>query len=356
MLYELLPVASAFSGMFLTFTGSVITGISSGALIALFIDWNFLMSVFRILAAGVLKLYLTWKAGMDFHTEFRPSIILLEINTEAATSPLRNIERNVTIVGWLGRAWSAIYMPWEQHGRIVSALALTFDYKQRDAIAPDAQRGPRGNLADKYVNRTQSWDADTCMLLGEEMLCRPNLRCGERQQDPGFTGCYVSDLSTRHANECLCWLVCRSECVCALADFVAGKLLGLRGSPGVERPVTPWRKRWPTPKATSCRSSQLEARRRAALRRRVSHGVPIYHPQAHISIARAKPTPHWLPCKFVHVSRQSREHRCEEGPILVERTPDRRRLGYFVPRSARTPSHGAMPFAAPSRTADRPLR
>lgn len=230
--------ASAFGTMLLAFIGSVINGISSGVLIAFITGWISFFSVIRILVAGVLELYLSWKAGTNFH-EVEPidkekvnsSYESVEPNeasacqaipleavdgggttgtrdedveqqrerlldstqdqppTDQATSrksPLAGVERNVTVFGWLGWTWSAIYVPisstiWllvnltsssksgvQQFVRAlaigVSALSLTFDYKQRYAAALGKRWGAWAFLTFNL------WNAGACVLLGLETL------------------------------------------------------------------------------------------------------------------------------------------------------------------------------------------
>ena len=94
------------------------------------------------------------------------------------------IERSVTPFGWLGWIWSAIYTPLSQtiwlavhisssdgtHQFVralaigVSALGLTFDYKQRYAAALGRRWGSWAFVAFNV------WNCGACLLLGVETL------------------------------------------------------------------------------------------------------------------------------------------------------------------------------------------
>ena len=97
---------------------------------------------------------------------------------------LGKVEQTVTFFGWLGWIWSAIYTPLSQtiwfsvhitsadgiHQFVralaigVSALGLTFDYKQRYAAALGRRRGAWAFVAFNV------WNSAACLLLGVEAL------------------------------------------------------------------------------------------------------------------------------------------------------------------------------------------
>jgi hypothetical protein len=236
---ELSPSASAFSTVLSAFIGSVLNGLFSGFWIAFFTGWISWLAVVRIVAAGVFEFYLTIKAGTDFnavHDKQYQSIGMSNFNgagsqlasslagdqhtqredEEARLQPINTAqtrsvdnystgfvsgipeqkpsmgrvkglvmkqpERTVTVFGWLGWAWSAVYTPIAQsiwlsvnftsrNGPLqlvralaiaVSALGLTFDYKQRYAASIGQKWG-----AWAFVG-FNVWNSAACLLLGVE--------------------------------------------------------------------------------------------------------------------------------------------------------------------------------------------
>jgi hypothetical protein len=213
---SLSPSAAAFSTMLSAFIGSILNGLLSGFWIAFFTGWISWLSVFRILAAGFYELYISVKAGTSFELAGKEdakyhsignNIGLTGFNTEPPRDeegqhnqytltpagavfdphgnavPRKNIlvtkppKRTVDTFGWLAWIWSAIYTPlshtiWvcvhitSSNGPLqlvralaigVSALSLTFDYKQR--YAASFRRG----WAFMLFNL---WNAGACILLG----------------------------------------------------------------------------------------------------------------------------------------------------------------------------------------------
>jgi hypothetical protein len=223
---QLSPSASAFSSMLSAFIGSVANGLFSGFWIAFFTGWISWLSFIRILAAGFYELWLTIKSGTNFNerkdVEYS-SIGMFHLNqnpvskdgvtvegvggdeetaTQYSNAPidpghqrfithldrdpkhprhlkLKPAQRTVTIFGWLGWIWSAIYTPlshsiWlavhvnSTHGPIllvralaigVSALGLTFDYK--------ARYGAKLGRGWMYLT-FNLWNSLACILLGTE--------------------------------------------------------------------------------------------------------------------------------------------------------------------------------------------
>jgi len=225
--------------MLSAFIGSVLNGLFSGFWIAFFTGWISWFAFIRILAAAFYEIYLTIKAGTNFDaldkekyqniglntfnggnqsTEYRPGNQPISVadeeasltrNMEPAQSHLtnpysttvvtgpygrggvgwrlwRNLtkqpERTVTVFGWLGWVWSAIYTPISQSiwlsvhitsgngvtllvralAITVSALGLTFDYKQRYAASLGRKWGAWAFVAFNV------WNSLACLLLGAE--------------------------------------------------------------------------------------------------------------------------------------------------------------------------------------------
>lgn len=104
--------------------------------------------------------------------------------TTLISKPLAQLDQTVTPFGWLGWTWSAIYTPLSQTIWVsvhitsadgiqqfvralaigVSALGLTFDYKQRYAAALGRRWGGWAFVA------FNAWNAGACLLLGVEAL------------------------------------------------------------------------------------------------------------------------------------------------------------------------------------------
>ncbi|XPT01963.1 hypothetical protein M3J09_011087 [Ascochyta lentis] len=220
MACALSPSASAFSTMLSAFIGSVINGLCSGMMIAFITGWLSWLAVLRILAAGAYELYLAFKAGTNLdavdgtcyesiemggsviaaasstdRSRDREVVIPNSLTTTTAAQPSKPLhrswnpmlappEKTVTPFGWLGWTWSAIYTPLSQsiwlgvHMRSapglvqfvralaigVSALGLTFDYKQRYAAAVGRRWGTWAFVAFNV------WNAAACVLLGAEAL------------------------------------------------------------------------------------------------------------------------------------------------------------------------------------------
>ena len=218
------------------FIGSVLNGLLSGFWIAFFTGWISWLSVIRILAAGFYELYLTVKVGADFHSvdtkqykgiglgaypgseataervpggvsdeeaqlmhapnfahqdrlSHDSSATAVEVQQEQnpVAKHLRRAskpaERTVSIFGWLGWIWSAIYTPishsiWlavhitsDSESALlivralaigVSALGLTFDYKHRYGAALARRCGSWAFVAFNV------WNSTACLLLGCE--------------------------------------------------------------------------------------------------------------------------------------------------------------------------------------------
>jgi hypothetical protein len=236
---ELSSSASAFSTVLSAFIGSVLNGLFSGFWIAFFTGWISWLAVVRILAAGVFEFYLTIKAGTDSNAahdtqyqsigmnnfngagnqagpfienqhmqgedeEARLTQPMVTFQSQSAANhapsvvsefPVQNPvvgrvrslipkqpERTVTVFGWLGWTWSAVYTPITQSiwlsvnfnstkGALqlvralaiaVSALGLTFDYKQRYAASIGRKWGTWAFVGFNV------WNSAACLLLGIE--------------------------------------------------------------------------------------------------------------------------------------------------------------------------------------------
>ncbi|KAF2680425.1 hypothetical protein K458DRAFT_373734 [Lentithecium fluviatile CBS 122367] len=219
---ELSPSASAFSSMLSAFIGSILNGLFNGFWIAFFTGWISWLAFIRILSAGLFEFYLTIRAGTNFNAANDDQYQNIDMNsinstgsqTTGASAENRSTgaedeearltqpmdpaqahfaandptmfpkppERTVTAFGWLGWAWSALYTPVSQsiwlsvnftsdNGALqlvralaiaVSALGLTFDYKQRYAASLGRRWG-----AWAFVT-FNAWNSAACLLLGVE--------------------------------------------------------------------------------------------------------------------------------------------------------------------------------------------
>jgi hypothetical protein len=225
--------------MLSAFVGSIINGLSSGFWVAFFTGWISWLSVIRILAAGLYEFYLTANAGANFiaadenqyqsiglnmygparaavgdtHPGVEGEEVRLTHEMNIAQQHLENNyhpavaaqfeqqknsgigggflraffkqpTRTVTVTGWLGWIWSAVYEPISQSiwtrvhitsddGTLlfvralaigVSALGLTFDYKQRYGAALARKWGSWAFVVFNV------WNSTACLLLGCEAL------------------------------------------------------------------------------------------------------------------------------------------------------------------------------------------
>ncbi|KAF2651901.1 hypothetical protein K491DRAFT_605990 [Lophiostoma macrostomum CBS 122681] len=205
---ELSPSASAFSTMLSAFIGSVLNGLFSGFWIAFITGWISWLAVVRIVAAGLYEFYVTAKSGTNYQAVNDKQYESLGMsmyahagsrtaeqstgNTTATNIRARGSkslfkmfkepERTVTVFGWLGWVWSAIYTPISQSiwlavhvgtddGAVqlvralaigVSALGLTFDFKQRYGAVLGRKLGSWAFILFNV------WNATACLLLGVE--------------------------------------------------------------------------------------------------------------------------------------------------------------------------------------------
>lgn len=213
--------------MLTAFIGSVINGVCNGTGISFLTGWISWLAVVRILVAGVLEVRIAIEAGTDFdavdsvpyvyigrdnmdstRTEDVEAPIELQCPTQeqytdthiddapvetddspkpeehTKVSPGTRLERNVTVLGWVGWIWSALYTPVSQTIWLsvhitssdglqqlvralaigVSALGLTYDYKQRYAAVLGRRYGAWSFAA------FNAWNATACLLLGMEAL------------------------------------------------------------------------------------------------------------------------------------------------------------------------------------------
>lgn len=216
--------------MLSAFIGSILNGLFSGFWVAFFTGWISWLSVIRILATGLYEMYLTVKAGTNFHavdaqqyhsigmriyggvmgnapiaTDDEDARIAQAINAaqhnldtsyqhgpavqnrlkKLHRSVFKELERTVTVFGWLGWTWSAVYTPISQSIWLaahissesgsallfvravaigVSALNLTFDYKHRYGAALGKKWGSWAFVAFNV------WHSTACLLLGCEVL------------------------------------------------------------------------------------------------------------------------------------------------------------------------------------------
>jgi hypothetical protein len=192
------------------FIGSILNGLFSGFFIAFITGWISMLACVRIVAAGIYEFYLTGKAGSNFENvdelnEYRNiemnareeerlanHPITIATNGKVASQRLNNAflpfkklpVRDVSAFGWLGWTWSAVYTPisqtiWiatnisSQSGFVlivralsmsVSALGLTFDYKQRYGAAVGRKWGSWAFILFNV------WNATACLLLGIESM------------------------------------------------------------------------------------------------------------------------------------------------------------------------------------------
>ena len=233
---ELSPSAAAFSSVLSAFIGSVLNGLFSGFWIAFFTGWISWLSVFRIIFAGLFEFWLAIRAGSDFHsvqaqqyhsiglsmytgadaaagvapseamdeearltqavdtvqqhldTHYHPAVAQ-QFKQQKKGSYFRSVfkepERTVSVFGWLGWTWSAVYTPISQsiwlvvhitsndNGALllvralaigVSALGLTFDYKHRYGAVLGKKWGSWAFIAFNV------WNSAVCLLLGCEAL------------------------------------------------------------------------------------------------------------------------------------------------------------------------------------------
>lgn len=229
---ELSATGYAFSTVLTAFVGSILNGLFNGFFVAFITGWICWFAPLRIVLAALYEYWQAFKLGRDFESVEKGQYENIEMNATTqdpeqpppyvATDPLpehdhrRNmqqqtpsfptasalaqgnpqsstkrkwafsrmtIKREVTVFGWLGWCWSAVYTPISQTiwvatnvksdgaGGImmvravaigVSALALTFDTKQRYG----ASLGRKwGSWAFVVFNL---WNATACLLLGIE--------------------------------------------------------------------------------------------------------------------------------------------------------------------------------------------
>ncbi|KAF2002590.1 hypothetical protein P154DRAFT_593587 [Amniculicola lignicola CBS 123094] len=206
MACELSPSAAAFSSMLSAFIGSVFNGLFSGLWVAFFTGWLAWFAVLRILAAGLFEFYITIKTGTNINAGDDNQYSTIGMNVldvtgtqggegraahrstgaedEEALSQPKQLQRTVTVFGWLGWAWSALYTPISQtiwisvhitsgNGILqvvralaiaVSALGLTYDYKQRYAASVGRKWGPWAFVT------FNMWNSTACLMLGAEAM------------------------------------------------------------------------------------------------------------------------------------------------------------------------------------------
>ncbi|KAL8783721.1 MAG: hypothetical protein Q9195_009294 [Heterodermia aff. obscurata] len=165
---ELSPQGRAFSTVLTAFIGSIINGITSGYLVAFITAWISWFATLRILIGAI------WSLRQAFSSEYTPistappadeAIVLEERGVPEPTSNApaqigsnwsmmnKRLNRKVTVLGWLGWVYTAIYSPivqilwlaanWKTAsgslkivrglGISVTALGLTIDTKKRYA-------------------------------------------------------------------------------------------------------------------------------------------------------------------------------------------------------------------------------
>ena len=163
---ELSPQGRAFSTVLTAFIGSIINGITSGLLVAFITAWISWFATLRILIGAV------WSLCQAFSSDYTPistadeMIALEERGAAADVAPSnsahigsklsmvnKRLNRKVTVLGWIGWAYTAVYSPVVQAlwlaanwtsasgslkivrglGISVTALALTIDTKKRYA-------------------------------------------------------------------------------------------------------------------------------------------------------------------------------------------------------------------------------
>lgn len=173
---DLSPQARAFSTVLTAFVGSIVNGLTSGAIVAFMTGWISWLAVLRVLSGALISLYQGFSsdyARLEQDTGSQPAdeIALEERGLQPGSSqgvaraipqasgkpwlPTTNdrLVQGVTFLGWIGWLYTAVYSPIVQilwlkenwgpasaplkfvraFGISVSALTLTIDTKKRYA-------------------------------------------------------------------------------------------------------------------------------------------------------------------------------------------------------------------------------
>ena len=186
---DLSPQGRAFSTVLTAFVGSIVNGLTSGAIVAFMTGWISWLAVLRVLSGAVFSLYQGFSsdyARLERDPRSRPEdeIALQErgLGPESSRGMVRAIPRvnakpwlpstdgrlvpGVTVLGWIGWLYTVVYSPivqilWltENWGPAsaplkivralsisVSALSLTIDTKKRYA-SKLSEKGSFGAIA-----------------------------------------------------------------------------------------------------------------------------------------------------------------------------------------------------------------
>ena len=161
---ELSPQGRAFSTVLTAFIGSIINGLTSGYFVAFITGWISWLAALRILSGALITLYQAFSPKYTQVSTTDDAIPLVEQGPgpENVTGGAKNKnyllpknrrKRDITVLGWIGWAYTAIYSPivhilwiaanWSAAsgqlklvrglGVSVAALGLTIDTKKRYA-------------------------------------------------------------------------------------------------------------------------------------------------------------------------------------------------------------------------------
>lgn len=161
---ELSPQARAFSTVLTAFVGSIVNGATSGGVVAFVTGWISWNAVMRVLSGALIGFYKSFssdyarleQASTSQHQDGKISGLstVLKFQSNMAERTNSRLTREITILGWIGWLYTAVYSPIVQalwlaenwtaasggplkivraFGISISALSLTFDIKKRYA-------------------------------------------------------------------------------------------------------------------------------------------------------------------------------------------------------------------------------
>ena len=154
---ELSPQARAFSTVLTAFVGSIVNGVTSGGTVAFMTGWISWFAVLRVLTGALIGLYKAFSsdyARLEQDGKTTRLSTLLKFQSNMAERANSRLTREITVLGWIGWLYTAIYSPIVQalwlaenwtaasggplkivraFGISISALSLTIDIKKRYA-------------------------------------------------------------------------------------------------------------------------------------------------------------------------------------------------------------------------------